>query len=65
MHRENYNALVDQQASANLNFPNRYDPHSIEQKMKKLKFAKMNQQKDSNWFKKIQVGITEEDEKQI
>ena len=61
--RENYNAMVNQNYTEL-----KIDPLSIEEKMKKLKFAKRDQSKDTNWFKNIKnskVGISEEDEKQI
>ena len=61
--RENYNAMVNQNYTEL-----KIDPLSIEEKMKKLKFAKRDQSKDTNWFKNIKnskVGISEEDEKRI
>ena len=55
MARANYNALANQNYDAKTQ-KDGYDPLSIEEKMKRLKFAKpeLNQTKDTNWFKNIE-----------
>ena len=46
--------MVQQNYSKNFKLGSGYDPNSIEEKMKKLKFVKkeenQNNNKDTNWF---------------
>ena len=53
--REQYNALVNQtfEEEKPKLIANGYDPMSIQEKMKNLRFAKMDNSKDSNWFSKM------------
>ena len=57
--RAQYNAFADstyeKEKQANTSFQG-FDPNSIEEKMKKFRFAKTNDTapKDSNWFSKLQ-----------
>jgi len=54
MARANYNALANQNYEAKVKCDG-FDPLSIEEKMKKLKYAKadFNTTKDTNWFKNL------------
>ena len=57
--RVNYNAMVNQQAAQNpqvSSLAGKYDAASIEEKMKKLRFAKRPTEQPSdkaNWFKQF------------